>query len=166
MIDSNHSILERNSMSILPLGTTPADKPGRDYQDRLNGKLPRLVRDAVPHPDLVAKGYFKEFWGPSGMCPVQLMGTLVNGDFVYFRARGSKVVLEVSHLIEGAAHATYRKTVVVEGTELGTGVLPDAYAVACISRWLDDYLTRCGGSGKAYNGESIVIDEAADCIHV
>jgi hypothetical protein len=152
-------------MSILPLGNSSADRPAREYQERLNRpRLPRLLKDAKSDPALSASGYFSEFWGPDGICPVQLMGFLKNGEFVYFRARGKKLELEIAATVDGAPHARYSKLLDVRNSELGTGNLPVALSVEYIERWLGDYRSRCGGEDKPYSGAPFELSEAEEAI--
>lgn len=86
--------------------------------------------------------YFSAFCGPWGGCPVQLTGHLKTGEYVYFRARGCRVELEISKTEEQQPHARYLKELHVLNHELGTGVLPAEICTIFISRWLDDYLKR------------------------
>lgn len=148
-------------MSLLPLGNRSADGPAREYQTRLNRG--RKIPEA--NSELVAAGLFKEFWGPAGGCPVQLQGILHNDEFVYFRARGTKVELEVSAQLDGEPHARYRKKLVVSNHELGTGVLPVPICVAYIKRWLSDYLSRCQPRTR-FAGESFTVEEAEESISI
>lgn len=152
-------------MSILPLGNSTADRPAREYQERLNrGRLPRLICDAKCDPTLARAELFSEFWGPDGICPVQLMGFLKNGEFVYFRARGKKVELEISATVDAAPHARYSKQLDVKNSELGTGELPAAICVDYVQRWLGDYSKRCGTSEKTYVGEAFTVSEPEEAI--
>ncbi len=146
-------------MSILPMGNTTADQPGREYHARLNGgrKLP------AANADLAQARLFKEFWGPSGACPVQLEGILPNGEFVYFRARGNKVELEVSSVYQGPAHAHYLKQLETNH-ELGTGVLPQEICVSYIKRWLADYSQRLSNPHAPYSGEQFKVSEPLESI--
>lgn len=139
-------------MSILPLGTSPSDKPARDYQARLNrltqpapepfaATLPSCVLEAGENAELSASGLLARHFGPAGMCPVQLFGLLESGEFVYFRARGRKVELQISRSPEDEPHATYRKKLLVNH-ELGCGVLPVEVCVGYIKAWLSDYKSR------------------------
>lgn len=146
-------------MSFLPLGYGTADKPGRDYLARLNGgrKLPPA------NPRLAQMRLFVEFWGPDGICPVQLEGILPNGEFVYFRARGNKVELEVSSEYQGEPHAHYLK-LLDTNHELGTGALPDEVCVAFIARWIADYSSRLPGIHQPFSGEPFNVSEAEESI--
>ena len=148
-------------MSLLPLGNSSADRPAREYQTRLNRgrKLPEA------NSDLAAAGLFTEFWGPAGGCPVQLEGILPNGEFVYFRARGTKVELEVSANCDGEPHARYIKRLVVANHELGTGVLPVPICVEYIKRWVGDYLRRCQPRAR-FAGENFTVNEPEETISI
>lgn len=154
-------------MSILPLGNTPADRPAREYQERLNRpRLPQLLRDPKSDKTLAQADLFSEFWGPDGACPVQLMGFLRNGEFVYFRSRGKKVEMEVSATVDGAPHACYCKLLNVKNDELGTSRLPIQICVEYIRRWLSDYASRCGSIGSKYKGEPFVVSEPEEEIAI
>ena len=139
-------------MSILPLGTSSSDKPARDYQARLNrltqpapaqlaAILPSCLLEAGENAELRASGLIAQHFGPAGICPVQLFGLLENGEFVYFRARGRKVELEISRDPEDEPHAVYRKFLNVNH-ELGCGILPVEVCVDFIKAWLADYNSR------------------------
>lgn len=88
--------------------------------------------------------YFESCTGPWGACPVQLTGRLKSGEFVYFRARGRRVELEISTDEESTPNVRYSKELHVLNHELGTGVLPTEICLSFISRWLDDYQNRQG----------------------
>lgn len=125
----------------MPLKGTSADRAALDYQRRLNSSLPRLLRDAEPHPQLLALDYFREFWGPSGICPVQLMGYLHSGEFVYFRARGRKVSLSFHADADSEPFRTFECSLDYKH-ELGTGALPVEICVSYIKDWLREYLQK------------------------
>lgn len=153
-------------MSIMPLGNSSADRPGRQYQDKLNAraKLPKLISDAGENPELAACGWFSAFWGPAGCCPVQLMGILKNGEAVYFRARGKRVELEVGKDFDSVPHARYIKLLDVTDEELGTGVLPLAICVEYIKRWFAGYISLCGSVETPYCGKSFKVNEPEESI--
>ncbi|HEY9788054.1 MAG TPA: hypothetical protein V6D17_21880 [Candidatus Obscuribacterales bacterium] len=98
----------------------------------------------VPHPDLVATGWFRQFWGPSGAFPVQLVGVLTSGEYVYFRARGSEIKLNIATSEEDVFSAccptTFRKDCEVnEDNPFGASMLDPACAVELIKNWLTEY---------------------------
>ncbi len=150
-------------MSLLPLGNSSADEPAHRYFDHMGTQLPMWPAGATAHPELRASGFFREFWGPSGGCPVQLMGILKNGDFVYFRARGKKVELEISREVDGEVHACYRKRYEIKH-ELGTGILPESVAVPLIKRWLTDYSGKLASLETAYAGEPYELTEVEETL--
>lgn len=99
----------------------------------------------VRHPRLEKTGWFRQFWGPAGAFPVQLMGLLTTGELVYFRARGSKVTLEVAASedeFDGAAViARFRKDVVVdEAHEFGASMMDADEAAELVEQWLGEFL--------------------------
>lgn len=148
-------------MSILPTGNSSADRPACDYQAHLNRlRLPQVLRNPRCDESLSQSGFFKDFWGPNGICPVQLMGLLKTGEFVYFRARGNKVELEISATVDGAPHARYSKRLDVRNSELGTGALPASICVEFITRWLRDYRQRCSAEFSTYTGAPFLVSEA------
>jgi len=145
-------------MSILPMGNTDADQPGREYQARLNQeqKLPPA------NAELAKAGLFQKFWGPAGACPVQLKGILPNGEFVYFRARGNKVELQIFS-VQGIQQAHYLKQLET-GHELGTGMLPEDICVSYIRRWLADYTQRLSNPQERYSGAPFTVTEPVESI--
>ena len=147
-------------MSILPMGDTTADQPGREYQARLNKerKLPPA------NPELEKTGLFKKFWGPAGACPVQLKGILPNGEFVYFRARGNKVELQIFS-VQGTEQAHYLKQLETDH-ELGTGVLPEEICVSYIKRWMADYTQRLSDPQAPYSGAPFEVTEPVERIAI
>lgn len=106
----------------------------------------------VRHPRLEATGWFVQFWGPSGAFPVQLMGLLTTGETVYFRARGSKITLEVAaredELDSDRVIARFRKDVVVDAdNEFGASLMDEDEAAELIEQWLGEF--RGGARPKA-----------------
>lgn len=110
-------------------------------------------------PELLATGWFTELEGPWGQMPVQFTGRLSSGEYVYFRARGTEISLEIYATAQDAdemenAIACYCKTVkredVVparqlaadpESIVLGAGVLAVDTCVALIKEWVSTYRT-------------------------
>lgn len=102
--------------------------------------------------DLAATGWFSELTGPWGRVPVQFTATLAEGgEFIYFRARGSKVTLEVYPSQEDEENernliALYsmdypRKTELADGeVDFGAGVMEVSEAEALIQEWVGTYL--------------------------
>lgn len=89
--------------------------------------------------------YFSAHSGPGGKVPVQLIGTLFTGEFVYFRARGLKITLEVAaseaDWSAGRLLAKYSKEVEADpGEPFGVGVMEPDDCVEVIKPWLDKYL--------------------------
>lgn len=98
----------------------------------------------VRHPRLEATGWFTQFWGPSGGFPVQLMGLLTTGETVYFRARGSRITLEVAasadELDGDRVIARFRQDVTVDAeNEFGASLMDVDEAAVLIERWLGEY---------------------------
>lgn len=98
----------------------------------------------VRHPRLEATGWFTQFWGPSGAFPVQLMGLLTSGETVYFRARGSKITLEVAasedELVGDRVIARFRKDVPVDAdNEFGASLMDEDEAAELIEQWLGEF---------------------------
>lgn len=89
------------------------------------------------HTRLQQSGWFSRGIGPLGGCPVQLFGQLTTGEFVYFRARGEEVTMEIFQR-GSKPHKCFSEQVFVDHP-LGTGVLPTEQAVAMIERWLTEY---------------------------
>lgn len=141
-------------MSLLPLGNSSADRPARQYHERLNqGRpLPRLG-DCQENNELARSGLFSQHFGPCGACPVQLVGYLESGEFVYFRARGRKVELQISRDPDAPVHASYFQELEVVNHELGTGVLPVAICLEYIKNWLSDYASRADKNFKVIEKE-------------
>jgi len=107
---------------------------------------------SVRHPRLVQTGWFSQFWGPAGAFPVQLMGLLTSGETVYFRARGTKITLEVAacedELDGDRVIARFRKDAVVNETNPFGASLMDADAAAeLIEQWLGEF--RSGARPRA-----------------
>jgi hypothetical protein len=114
--------------------------------------LRNIDETRVRHPRLEQSGWFSQFWGPSGGFPVQLMGLLTTGETVYFRARGSKITLEVAacrdDLDGDNVIARFRKDVVVDAAnEFGASLMPEDEAAELIEQWLGEY--RSGARPKA-----------------
>jgi hypothetical protein len=141
-------------MSLLPLGNSSADQPAHAHQRRHGGQNPvsRISKS----------GCFKTYRGPYGGCPVQFEGTLQNGEYVYFRARGKRVELTVSPNKDANAHATYKKELLITNHELGCGVLPEEICEDFICRWVGDYLSRCSSSQSRYAGAAYVVEEPSE----
>lgn len=107
---------------------------------------------SVRHPRLEQTGWFTQFWGPAGAFPVQLMGLLTTGETVYFRARGSKITLEVAacedDLDGDNVLARFRKDVVVDETnQFGASMMGEDEAAELVERWLGEF--RSGARPKA-----------------
>ena len=99
---------------------------------------------SVRHPRLEKTGWFSQFWGPAGAFPVQLMGLLTTGELVYFRARGSKITLEVAASEDefdgDSVVARFRKDVVVdEANEFGASMMDADAAAELIEQWLGEF---------------------------
>lgn len=77
--------------------------------------------------------------GPFGLCPVQLYGRLVNGEFVYFRARYDLAEMEIRSTPKAKPHRQFSVEVRAD-TELGAGGMPVDEAVELIETWLTEYL--------------------------
>ena len=80
------------------------------------------------------------------------MGLLTTGETVYFRARGSKITLEVAasedELDGDDVIARFRKDVVVDETnEFGCSMMPEDEAAELVEQWLGEY--RSGARPKA-----------------
>ncbi len=106
----------------------------------------------VRHPRLEQTGWFTQFWGPSGAFPVQLMGLLTTGETVYFRARGSRITLEVAasedELDGDRVIARFRRDVTVDAdNEFGASLMDEDAAAELIEQWLGEY--RGGARPKA-----------------
>lgn len=107
------------------------------------GSEPVAYLACVGHPALAR--YFSVHSGPDGRVPVQLIGTLVSGEYVYFRARGCEATLEIA-----ASQADWRndrllaswsKKVEYDPENLfGLGVMEADECVELITSWLDEYL--------------------------
>ncbi len=98
----------------------------------------------VRHARLEATGWFSQFWGPSGAFPVQMMGLLTSGETVYFRARGSKITLEVvaseDELDSDRVIARFRKDVPVDADhEFGASLMAEDEAAELIEQWLGEF---------------------------
>lgn len=109
-------------------------------------------------PQLAATGWFTELEGPWGQVPVQFTGQLTSGEYVYFRARGTKISLEVfaskdAYEADENPTAVYSKEMTAEEAvpkamadsdpetlNLGTGVLPVEACVSLIMEWLETHL--------------------------
>ena len=107
---------------------------------------------SVRHSRLEATGWFTQFWGPAGGFPVQLMGLLTTGEQVYFRARGSKITLEVAtsddDFDSDRVIARFREDVVVDAEhEFGASMMDADEAAVLIEQWLGEY--RGGARPKA-----------------
>ncbi len=99
------------------------------------------MKDNIVNLDLAATGLFRTFTGPAGGYPVQLEGTLTTGEFVYFRARGQKASLTVSHTDDLMADPIVRyEEVVTPDDPQGASTLPVERCVALIKAWLGQYL--------------------------
>lgn len=99
----------------------------------------------VPHPDLIATGWFLQFWGPSGQWPVQLIGVLTSGEYVYFRARGSRITLEVAASQEDWSASRYlarffKRFETSDEYPYGASTLEPEKCVELIKGWLTEYL--------------------------
>ncbi|MBZ0186638.1 MAG: hypothetical protein K8F91_10350 [Candidatus Obscuribacterales bacterium] len=95
------------------------------------------------HPDLLASGFFSNFEGPFGLVPVQLVGNLTTGEYVYFRARMRKASLtifesEEAWLTSDNAIATFEKTYDIED-DIGIGCMDADEAATLVSQWLTLY---------------------------
>jgi len=106
--------------------------------------LRTIDETSVRHPRLEQTGWFTQFWGPAGAFPVQLMGLLTTGETVYFRARGSKITLEVANsedeLDGDAVIARFRKDVVVDDVnEFGASLMDQDEAAELIEQWLGEF---------------------------
>lgn len=104
------------------------------------------------HVRLAETGWFSQFWGPTGAFPVQLMGVLTSGELVYFRARGTKITLEVAQheddLDTDNVVARFRKDVVVDTVnEFGASMMDENEAAALVEQWLGEF--RSGARPRA-----------------
>ncbi len=57
--------------------------------------MARKTDDEV-NRELMDTGWFSQLDGPEGQFPAQAFGTLMSGEDVYFRARGTRAALEVT----------------------------------------------------------------------
>ncbi len=84
---------------------------------------------------LLETGRFQpDFYGPSGFCPVQAWGTLVTGEEVFFRSRGTRASLEVRKGDRMVYH-----TVEVVDVWPHAGYLSAERSVELMLRFLDRY---------------------------
>ncbi|MBK9141058.1 MAG: hypothetical protein IPM23_01080 [Candidatus Melainabacteria bacterium] len=95
------------------------------------------------HPVLAATGFFAWFDGPFGGVPVQLVGNLTTGEYVYFCARFDCARLEV-HTSRSAWErdekplASYEQTFEIED-DIGVGMMEADQCVELILSWLSQY---------------------------
>ena len=96
-------------------------------------------------PSLIASGWFSDLHGPYGKVPVQFVGSLVSGEYVYFRARGEEVSLEVYPSeadFEADLNLIARYSEKVERhDDLGAGLMDNETCVGYIKEWVSTYLT-------------------------
>lgn len=110
------------------------------------GRVPQSFNpylDFPGHPELAR--YFSVHSGPGGKVPVQLIGTLASGEYVYFRARGLKATLEIAQSeadwSDDRLLAKFSKEVEYDPENpFGLGVMEFDEAVELIKPWLDAYL--------------------------
>lgn len=88
-------------------------------------------------------GYFRRWQGPFGAVPVQFLAELTSGEFVYFRARGQKLSMQIA-----ATAADWQERFYLASFEepyrqaletLGAGLCPPDRCAAQILTWLKLY---------------------------
>lgn len=89
--------------------------------------------------------YFSAHSGFHGKVPVQLIGTLVSGEYVYFRARGCEATLEIASTQADWSNdrilARWSKKVEYDPENpFGLGLMEPDACVELVKPWLDEYL--------------------------
>ncbi len=93
----------------------------------------------TPNASILACGRFRSFTGPFGQRPIQGEGYLVTGEFVYFRARETKVEVEVYRTRTDLGLNDRRLAYFRQEVPYDAGYLPDdwcaQYIVNSIARY-------------------------------
>lgn len=95
------------------------------------------------HPALAASGLFAWFEGPFGCVPVQLVGNLTTGEYVYFSARFNRARFEVyasrsAWDRDEKPLASYEQKFEIEN-DIGVGMMEADQCVELILSWLSQY---------------------------
>lgn len=89
--------------------------------------------------------------GPFGAVPVQLLGELKLGPFVYFRARGCKIAMQIAISEEHWQQSDYLATFEEpyfdpDGGELQAGLCPSNFCADKIVQWVKCYISTLSAS--------------------
>ncbi|MDX1987205.1 MAG: hypothetical protein SFV17_11015 [Candidatus Obscuribacter sp.] len=88
-------------------------------------------------------GYFRRWQGPFGAVPVQFLAELTSGEFVYFRARGKKLSMQIAATAadwqESRYLASFEEPYRHAQDTLGAGLCPADHCTTQILAWLKLY---------------------------
>ena len=90
---------------------------------------------------LHSSGLFQRWQGPFGAVPVQFVGELKQGQYVYFRARGSKIAMQIASSEEHWQNNDYLAEFEEpyfdpEGGPLQAGLCPGDFCTNKIVAWV------------------------------
>ena len=88
---------------------------------------------------------FRHWQGPFGAVPVQLLGELKQGQYIYFRARGSKISMQIASSEAHWQHSEYLATFEepyfdADSGPLQAGLCPSDFCASKIVDWVKLYL--------------------------
>lgn len=97
---------------------------------------------------LLDSGYFQRWQGPFGAVPVQFLAELKTGEFVYFRARGKKLPMQIAATAadwqESRYLASFEEPYELSQEPLGAGLCPKDHCTTQILSWLKQYRQATG----------------------
>lgn len=98
------------------------------------------AQEILHHSDL-----FQRWQGPFGAVPVQFVGELKQGHYVYFRARGKKIAMQIASSEEHWQNSEYLAEFEepyfdAEGGPLQAGLCPSDFCANKIVAWVKIFI--------------------------